>query len=250
MRKMGKRWIVVALGFLMSVAGCGVKGPIKPPLRQLPAAASHVSARQIGETVLVSWNVPKTREDGAPLADLRGFDVYRDSFDPAAGCVECAASELPLRDVDLEYLEGVVREDDRLTLKDKPPVAGTGYRYRIVSGAASGRSDAASVDLVFAAAPPAPAKPRVEHHTEGLRLYWTPLTEQQRTAGFVGYNIYRRKAGEAVPAVPINDEICLDSAFMDRNITAGEYVYTVRSVWRVNNQRVESADSPEVASSF
>ncbi|MBR5998616.1 MAG: hypothetical protein IK027_05875 [Deltaproteobacteria bacterium] len=250
MRRMGKCWSVVVLGFLLSVSGCGVRGPIKPPLRQLPASASHVSARQIGATVLVSWNVPKTREDGEPLTDLQGFDLYRDSFEPASGCVECAASELPLRDVDLEYLEGVTREEDRLTFRDMPPVADTGYRYRIVSVAASGRSDAASVDLVFAAAPPVPGKPTVERRTEGLWLRWTPLAEQQRTADFVGYNIYRRKAGEAVPSAPINDEICLDSAFMDRTVTTGAYEYTVRSVWRVNNRRVESADSPGVASSF
>ncbi|MBQ6668879.1 MAG: fibronectin type III domain-containing protein [Deltaproteobacteria bacterium] len=250
MKKVGKRWSVVALGFLMFLAGCGVRGPIRPPLRQLPASASHVSARQIGGTVLISWNLPKTREDGAPLTDLRGFDLYRDSFAPDAGCVECAASDLPLRDVDLEYLEGVMREDDRLTFKDRPPVADTGYRYRIVSVAASGRSDAASVDLVFVAAPPVPANLTVEHRTEGLRVHWTPLTERQRTADFVGYNIYRRRVGEAVPSTPINDVVCLDSAFMDRNISAGEYVYTVRSVWRVNNQRVESADSTDVVSSF
>ncbi|MBR5346177.1 MAG: hypothetical protein IK129_00855 [Deltaproteobacteria bacterium] len=250
MRKTGKRWSVVALGFLMFLAGCGVRGPIRPPLRQLPASASHVSARQIGSTVLISWNVPKTREDGAPLTDLRGFDLYRDSFAPDTGCVECAASDVPLRDVDLEYLEDVVREDDRLTFKDRPPVTDTGYRYRIVSVTASGRSDAASVDLVFAAAPPVPIHPMVEHRTEGVRVHWTPLTEQQRTADFVGYNIYRRRVGEAVPSNPINDVVCLDSAFMDRNISAGEYVYTVRSVWRVNGQRIESADSTDVVSSF
>ena len=90
----------------------------------------------------------------------------------------------------------------------------------------------------------------MERQTEGLWLRWAPLTEQQRRAGFVGYNIYRRKAGEAVPSAPINDEVCLDNAFMDRTVTDGEYVYTVRSVWRVNNQRIESADSPGVASGF
>jgi len=83
-----------------------------------------------------------------------------------------------------------------------------------------------------------------------LWLRWAPLAEQQRTPDFVGYNIYRRKEGETVPSAPINDEICLDSAFMDRSVAAGEYVYTVRSVWRVNNRRIESADSPGTVSSF
>ncbi len=67
-------WAVVLAGVIH--AACGKQGPPLAPLTPHPARVADLTARRIGNTVYVSFTVPKANQEGSTPADLERVDVY------------------------------------------------------------------------------------------------------------------------------------------------------------------------------
>ena len=237
---------------IFSLAACGVKGPVKPPLSRSPSAAKGLATRQIGDHLQIFWTIPKTNQDGSPL-ELQGFEVFRNAFAAGSACPECGQPGIPYLSVDLEYLQDVQRSGDRLLVEETSLAPGSGYFYKVVPVDTKGiRGAPATISTLFHPPPLPPRQPIVKRETRGIHLNWSPSGNEIAAAGFLGYNIYRREKDEPPPSAPINEEYLIDTTFLDVQAVpekAASYLYTLRSVWRMGNQLLESADSPPATAS-
>ena len=172
---------IAALLILLLLAGCGNKGPVRPKLLPLPAAPAPVTLEQRGEAFLVSWHIPKVNQDGSPLTGLQGFRVYRMPYRPGEDCPGCRDDFTLLRTVDLDYLQEVRREDERLFWWDEQVRPDFGYVYQVVAMTAGGRAGApGEARRLFVAPPPAPQELRAAGFDHLVRLQWRAPAELSR----------------------------------------------------------------------
>jgi len=224
---------------LLLCAACGKKGPVRPLLKPLPEAPA-AEARQQGGAVLLSWTIPTSNQDGTPLTDLQGFIVYRMDYDPEEGCPDCREPSAVLREIDLDYLQGAVRIENRLIMRDSETEVGRGYRYRVVPLTTGGLSGAGtSLSLPLSAPPLPPENLQAEGHDRLIRLTWSPAGPEAT------YNLYRQAAGEPTPMTPLNRQALTEPSYDDFAVENDKtYVYSVRTVDRVAGHPVESDPSP------
>jgi hypothetical protein len=60
----------------LAVASCGKKGPPLPPLVKLPIAPTEVSAKRVGERVVVRFTIPTRSQSGVLPPDIEWVEVY------------------------------------------------------------------------------------------------------------------------------------------------------------------------------
>jgi hypothetical protein len=68
--------VLVLSGLVVAGAACGRKGPPLPPLRPVPAAATAVTARRIGDRVDLHFTIPTTNTDRTSPASVSKVEVY------------------------------------------------------------------------------------------------------------------------------------------------------------------------------
>lgn len=246
-RDMQKRLFL--MGMIVLLAGCGKKGPLIPPEAYVPAAITDLTVAQKGSFFQLCWSPPPKEVSGKPLKNLTGFRIFRrDVLPPAEDCDECPTAYRLLRSVDLEYLQDVRRSGKHYCFADTDLVEGKSYQYKAVSLAKDGVAGQDSNRARRKYLPPSAApKLKVVSSPFALILEWTslPLPENSSIAG---YNIYRRSVGGPVPVAAINSKPEQGNRFEDLTPEFGfQYLYTVRSVIRVNGELVESNLSNEVA---
>jgi hypothetical protein len=73
-----KGWPLFLLCVLCSAAqlSCGRKGPPLPPLLKLPAAALGMTAKRLGQNVIIQFTIPTANTDGSRPAELDRVEVY------------------------------------------------------------------------------------------------------------------------------------------------------------------------------
>ncbi len=233
---------------LLALGGCGKKGPVKPLEKPLPSAPNKLSAVQQGQRIQLAWELPTTNQDGSPLKDLQGFNVFKMRYDPANDCPECRDTSTLLLQVDLEFLKNVERRGDRLILWDTELEPGYGYQYRVVPYTQNNREgQPAVVRLPFSPPVAAPQGLTAAEHDSMARLQWQPLTVPTGVE-LLGYNLYRKAPGENPPLAPINSAPLTETAFDDfgvqNNVT---YEYTLRAVVKTNDIVLESMVSAPLA---
>ena len=95
------RGAAAALG-IITVVGCGKKGPPLPPLRPVPAPVTELSARRSGNEVRFTFKVPVQNVDGTRPLSLDRLEVY-------AATVAADAPAPPNRDLLLpKFLVGTI----------------------------------------------------------------------------------------------------------------------------------------------
>ena len=100
---------------IFSLAACGVKGPVKPPLSRSPSAAKGLATRQIGDHLQIFWTIPKTNRDGSSWSSrVRGFRNAFAAVPPAPN----AASGIPYLKRRPGILQDVQRSGDRLLVEE------------------------------------------------------------------------------------------------------------------------------------
>ena len=242
-----RRFYILPLLFF-ALTACGKKGPVRPLLQPLPAAPGHLTVEQQGERFAVAWTIPTAYQDGTPLADLQGFQVFKMQFDATRDCPECRDTSVLLANVDLDYLRAVQRNDQRLTLWDADLVPGSSYQYRVVpftrTGAAGLPATAKRPCLV---PPPPPTGLTASGHDRMVKLEWAAPANLPQAVELKGYNLYRRLPGEVFPDLPLNHEPLAAPAYEDFSVTNDiAYGYAVRSVADIGGIRVESVLSAAV----
>ena len=95
------RGAAAALG-IITIVGCGKKGPPLPPLRPVPAQVTELSARRSGNEVRFTFKVPVQNVDGTRPLSLDRLEVY-------AATVAADAPAPPNRDLLLpKFLVGTI----------------------------------------------------------------------------------------------------------------------------------------------
>lgn len=230
------------------LTGCGMKGPVKPLQKPLPAAPPEISLAQKGERLLLSWQIPETNQDGSELTDLARFRIYRMEYDPDDECPGCSDTSTLRREVDLEYLRNVTRREGRLYFWDEEVQTGTGYNYRVVPVTEKGREGASAVARRAMIVPPErPSKLSAQGLDQQARLRWDESSSSDAEVEILGYNVYRAVGDQPFVGAPVNSKILASPEYEDFGLENGQtYRYAVRSVTSKENLTVESAFSESV----
>jgi hypothetical protein len=270
---------VVVLGAACALAACGKKGPPLAPLRIAPGAAVDLSARRVGDDVVLRFRLPEKNDDGSAPADVARVEVYAISVARAA---DAPAAPAFVREAELiGRLETV---PEHLSLAFVEPVAGRpvpapreaaekpagragsgdplGHRweaaaavdaeaapaeipvrvYAVVPISAKGRRGPLSATVAAPLeAPPAPPAPPVLRYTERAIVAAWVGDEEAGT-----YNVYAGAAAgeEGLPPVPLNARPLAEPAFEDARLAFGvERCYRVSALATVGALPIESAPS-------
>ncbi len=240
--------IAILLLISLILTACGKKGPVRPLLQALPAAPQHLTVMQQGQRFAVSWTIPAANQDGTPLVDLQGFQVFKMKYDATRDCPECRDTSVLLASVDLDYLNEVRRSGERLTLWDADLVPGNAYQYRIVPVNRAGHTGLPAVTKrPCLVPPPAPSGLTASGHDRMVKLTWSALVGLPKGLELKGYNLYRRAPLEPFPDLPINHEPLAAPGYEDFGVANDiAYGYAVRSVTEIGGVRVESSLSAPV----
>ena len=244
-RRLMVRVIPLLLGGAL-VAGCGKKGPLIPPDALVPAPVSDLAVAQKGERFQVTWSIPSRQQGGAPLDNLQGFMLFRRPvLPPEQDCEECPSAYATLGRYDLDYLQGALRIGNKLLVEDANLNRGSSYQYKVRSYTRD-RAQSRDSNLprhTLLVPPPAPTLQAAANAASVTLTITAPAPEQ---GALVGYNIYRREAGEA-EAFPLTRSPIKNTTFEDTQAIFGKrYSYRVTSIAEVNKETVESAPSTEV----
>jgi hypothetical protein len=261
-------------------AACGKKGPPQAPLRIAPAAITDLSARRIGDDVVLRFTLPAKSDDGTTPADVARVDVYAVSVGRAS---DGPAPQAFVREAQLIGRVEVMPEQATVTFVESlagqpmppppeeakpavppPPItdavaAAPGAEaataepapavpipvrlYGVVPVSARGRRGALSptVPAPLESPPPAPAAPMPRYTETKLIVEW--LEDEAATA----YNVYDDDAGAAegaAPRLPLNQKPLPEPPYEDARLEFGiERCYRVSAVVTVGAMPVESAPS-------
>jgi len=144
--------LAIACGLL---AACGNKTMLRPPEAVKPTPPAALDASSAKDGVLLSWRRPTQYTGGAKMSDLGGFEIERASAD---GGEFANVGRIELDD------QKRFRPQRDITWTDTSAVAGSRYRYRVISFTLDGYESVPSgtATVLFdpsKAPPPAPASP-------------------------------------------------------------------------------------------
>ncbi len=258
---------------LLALSGCGTPGDPQPPRPPIPAVVTDLAARQVGDSVVLTFTLPKQTVEGEKLEALPDVEIFR-AFVPAGGqaprivagqAVRATLAQvytIPSAVVDTYLTEDRIRFADPLKTADIASHAGEQMAY-MVRTRASKREASADSNRALVRVYPVPESIRDVAATvteTSVELRWTPparTTSGAPIASLTGYRIYRAEAepgqAESDPAkmkLKVPGEllgVSPTAAYRDAQIEFEKtYLYTVRSVAQYELDSVESADSQPV----
>lgn len=203
---------------ILAVAGCGKKGPPLPPLVDIPAAVSQLSARRVGDDVILTLVLPVKNVDESMPVKLGRVDVYAytgRTAPPAPRFPEVARRVATIERTPEGTLPTTVRDtltpDELLEGPPLPrptgsaPVAASPVRdesrvplrrfYMAVAFSDRGRAGPASTvaDVLLTPLPDAPSDLQVTYDADAVTLTWDP------SGGIVGFLLERAPLPSASP---------------------------------------------------
>jgi hypothetical protein len=119
----------VLLAVAGSLAGCGKKGPPRPPQFVIPESPAPVLVTAVPDGLKVQWRRPQDYADGSRIEDLGSFDVYRD-------CVGDGSWQ-PIAQLEVNDRERF-RKGRTFSYVDAGMTPDSGCRYRVVAATTDG----------------------------------------------------------------------------------------------------------------
>lgn len=263
-------WALLILFSAAALVSGGCASPGEPLERRppVPTPISDLAAQQSGNSVILTFTLPRETMQHLALAHSPDIEIYRALAPvPANRPATAAPSETPSLFLTIpSAMVGRYAVQDRVRYEDalKPEDFGQNaelhavymVRTRASEKRASADSNAAALDIFPAALPITDAKAVVTH--TAILLDWTP--PQKTLAGaalsLAGFHIYRAEANASAPASPgeapqlksplarIGDAGASANSYSDPNFEFGKtYVYSVRSLTQYSGETLESADS-------
>lgn len=215
------KWGIGAWALAIVVTGCGKKGPPLAPIVRVPAAVSQLTARRVGDDVIVAMALPTQNIDQSTPVNLARVDVYaytgRTAPPPArfpevaqrVGTIESApeappattlldtltADELvegpplPRTTMPTARVTAPVRDESRTPLR---------RFYMAVPFSERGRAGPPSpvAEVPLTSLPDAPVDLRATYNAEAVTLTWEP------SGGLIGFLLDR---APLPPASPLDD---------------------------------------------
>ena len=252
--------------FLM--LGCGAPGEPVPPTPVVPVVVKDLEARQAGDGVELSFTLPLNSISGEKLAAppaveiLRGAVKADGSADPKSFRV---VYTIPGAMVENYRSDSRVRFTDPIAPEETKAHPGGAIAYLVRTRASQKRAsgDSNAVLLRVFPVPPAIASAEARVTEAGVELSWPApagAAAGESAQAITGYRVYRSEIHPSVPASPSKDlsigkpesratllASSETNSYRDSSIVFDHtYVYTVRSVIRVDGNDLESSDSPPV----
>jgi hypothetical protein len=259
----------LAFVFCAFLVGCASPDLPTPRHPVVPTAIADLTARQVGDTVILNFRLPTTSTDQQPLADVPSVEIYRST--PQAGATAPRpdaknrntarlTDTIPAEALAQYQKNGHIEFPDKLDANDFVDARGTEVVYtvrtRVSRAKASADSNAFAVRVY-----PAPATVQDLRATlteTALVLNWSSPSAGASAAKGATFHIYRAEVdpttAEAAASNPsaaklITSPILLaetsETEYRDTTFQFGHaYFYTVREVRQFGNSPVESADSP------
>lgn len=243
---------LTALAFaLLLSTNCGKRKPPLPPVERIPQRVA-VTGSQIGDQIVVTWQMPaRNAKDGSTLNITRA-DIYR-LAEPLKASLSLTEEEFAAKSTLIATVP-IVGSDFSLkekTFVDKLRFSGQAarLRYAIRFVNASGQRAAFSNFLIVEPSPKIARQPTslsVQVSQEQLTLTWkSPQSnvDGSTPVNILGYNLYR--TSEKTSLKRLNEKPFKDTEFTDAFFEfATAYKYFVRTVsLGSNGQEVESVDS-------
>jgi hypothetical protein len=259
---------------LITLGAClfGCASPDLPTARHpiFPVPVSDLSARQVGDTVVLNFTLPTTSTDLQPLVDMPSVEIYRNTPQGAATAPKASAKNkstarpadtIPSETIEQYQKNGRVEFPDKLDASELAKDSGTDLVYtvrtRVSRAKASADSNAVAVRVY-----PAPATVQDLRATlteTALVLDWSAAQEAGRASAgqAAGFRIYRAEVdpttAEAALFNPSQAKLIAPAELLAQT-TATEYrdtsfqfghtyFYRVRGVAQFGAATVESADS-------
>ncbi|MDD2367295.1 MAG: hypothetical protein PHN84_14145 [Desulfuromonadaceae bacterium] len=241
--------ILIFVGVISIVSGCGRKGSLIYPDMLTPSAPENVVAQQSGSAVKLQFTVNSKDRAGRPLQGLAGVKINRRTNDVEQKdvCRSCMTDYRLLRTVYMEKLsDDAQRFGSRIVLLDGDVKPGKKYSYIIFPFTSDGVEGAASepVETSLFTVVPAPLL-TVESLPTEIRIHLTPSALSGEP---VGFNIYRSTVKNSHSFFPINAEPVKGCEYVDTAVQRGlTYNYTARALVADKSGKVaESEESVEV----
>ena len=258
-------YFLFSLFYFLLLTSCGTPGDPQPPRPPIPAAVTDLAARQTGDSVVLTFTLPKQTTEGEALEAPPDVEIFR-AFVPAGGQTARVALAqvytIPSAVVDTYLTDDRLRFADPLPAADIAAHSGEQMAYMVRTRASK---KAASADSNRALARVYPVPETIGDVTANVtepavELRWSPpsrTTSGATIAALAGYRVYR---AEVEPGQTESDPakmklktpaellgVSPTAAYRDAQIEFEKtYLYTVRSVAQYELDSVESADSQAV----
>jgi len=259
--------LVLSLLACALIAGCSLIGgcaaPGDPVARHpvVPATVSDLSARQLGNTLSLTFTLPTRSMDRQALAEHPTLDIYRAEIPagstPDAKTAWRLAITVPSEQVD-NYLRGNHVEFHDPLAPDQfkgDASASLAYKIRTRVGKARESVDSNVVTARIYPPPDAPGNVALEVTESAVVVRWTAVAMPPGASALI-YRVYRGpgQGGQENPpgepaiakpeAPPVLAGTASNAEFRDSHFEFGaSYVYTVRSAAQFGAEFVESTDS-------
>src|SRR6516225_409190 len=247
------------------VAGCGAPGEPVPPMPPIPVAVSDLSARQVGNSVLLTFTPPNKTTRGERLAEMPTLEVLRGSVgedgrpelksfrvvDTVPGTVLSSY----VQQGKAEFPEPISAEELRSN-----PVESVAYRIRTRVSERKVSEDSNAVTVNLYPVPEAVGAVDAKVTENGIQLKWRAPTRSstgEAISGVKEYHVYRgeleagtaegaskdlRQAKWKLPLLQLGTTAAPE--YEDRGFDYGKtYAYVVRSAVPAGGELLESGDS-------
>ncbi|HXN24132.1 MAG TPA: hypothetical protein VOA41_15430 [Candidatus Dormibacteraeota bacterium] len=237
-----------------------------PPRPPVPVAITDLAARQLGESVTLTFSLPRKTVEGETLVELPALEIHR-GFLPAGAPPEKVAARLvytiPPPFVNSYLTGGVVEFPDPIGPAELTAHAGEQIFYtvrtRVSERRASADSNVVTVQMYPVAEPIGDLRAVVTE--TAIELSWNVPARTsfgEKVPAIAGYRVYR---AEVDPASRTSEDLAkiklkaprallastTTTSYRDTQIEFGRtYLYSVRSIFSPDSTTVESADSTPV----
>ena len=253
------RPLLLIMGLTLAVlllGSCGKKANPVAPVKYVPKGIEGLSYAIQGQSLVVSWSVPKMNTDESPLVDLKGFTLRKGVFPVKDYCPTCPDVFQESLWIDLQgpELPGIQVASDRVEITYRELEPGSVYLYQVVAVNTKGISSEPSATLKLTWDTPL-SSPRVADlrlKNEGVEVLWDApqtLIDGRPAEGVAGYLVYRQVASgpwEKLTPQPVKDRL-----FVDTQVKEGtSYRYRLKAVRESQGALLESPVSEEKSIEF
>ena len=250
--------------------GCASPDLPTPRHAIVPVPVSDLSARQVGDTVILNFTLPTTSTDQQPLADLPSVEIYRNPPQAAATAPKAAAKNrsaarpvdaIPSETIEQYRKNGRIEFPDKLEASELSNESGADFVYIVRTRASRAKASADSNAVTLRVYPP-PATVRDLRATlaeTAVALDWTAAQEEGGAfaGNAAGFRIYRAEVdpttAEAAASNPPQARLIAppqllaqttETQYRDTTSQFGHtYFYNIHRVMQFGAVTVESADS-------
>jgi Fibronectin type III domain len=253
------RPILLIMGFTLAVfllGACGKRANPVAPVKYVPKGVEGLTYAIQGQSLIVSWSVPKLNTDESPLVDLKGFTLRRGEFAAKDYCATCPDVFQKSLWIDLKGPESpdIQVASDRVEITSTGLEPGRVYLYQVAAvntkGISSEPSSTLKVTWDTPLSPPRLSDLRLKN--EGVEVLWDApqtLVDGRPAEGVAGYLLYRQVAPgpwEKLTPQPVKERL-----FVDTKVNEGtSYRYRLKSLREAHGDLLESPVSEEKTIEF